>query len=156
MTDEDVEFLQETTDIRNNYIKGRWEQLYGLCKETNEDIHKYLFATNAGGAVAILAYLGSVAGNGGSLIAAKTALGYFFIGLILLGILKAYILHHYESLDTNYKAGVKKYYERTMEWEALVKSDEDKVGNSKIPYIIGYGSFFAFILGCLVGGFGIL
>jgi len=152
----DKNLSNELRELRNNYINNRWEQLHSLSKETGDSAIKYLFATNAGGAVAVLAYLGSVSGNGEPALSAKVALVLFFTGLLFVGFYKAYMVHEHESLFEHYKSLVNKYYENKIGWGMLVESDEIKVGNSPTPYILGYISFASFIGGCISGAIGVL
>lgn len=152
----DQNLTNELRKLRNDNINSRWSQLYEVSKESGESAIKYLFTTNAGGAVAVLAYLGSVSGNGGAAISAKIALVLFFLGLLFVGFYKVYMVHDHEGLFDHYKGLVDDYYDNKIGWDALIKSDETKVGKSKAPYILGYISFAAFILGCISGAVGIL
>lgn len=152
----DESLSAELRELRNNHINNRWGQLHALAKETGDSAIKYLFTTNAGGAVAVLAYLGSIYGNGEPALSAKIALVLFFTGLLFVGFYKAYMVHDHEGLFNHYKTLVDEYYEGKIGWGALVKSDETKVGNSLIPYILGYISFATFIGGCVSGAVGVL
>jgi len=153
-TDENLS--DELRELRNNHINNRWRQLHALSKETGDSAIKYLFTTNAGGAVAVLAYLGSISGNGEPALSAKIALVLFFSGLLFVGFYKVYMVHNHEGLFEHYKALVGEYYENKIGWGALVKSDETKVGNPLTPYILGYISFATFIGGCISGAVGVL
>lgn len=146
----------ELRSHRNNYVNLRWAQLYGLSKEASESALKYLFLTNAGGAVAVLAYLGSVSASQIPAISAKVALVIFFVGLLFVGLYKAYMVHDRESLFVNYKFIVNEYYEGRISWQELLEADEKKVGNAKAPYIMGYAAFLCFVIGCGTGARGIL
>ena len=154
MTPEEAE--KQLRRIRGQHIEGRWSQLYPLSKESGDSAIRYLFTTNAGGAVAVLSNLGSVAQNGGAPWSAKVALICFFTGLLFVGFYRVYIVHHHEGLFENYKRLVNLYYEDGIDWQQLLKADEEKVGNSKVPYVFGYLSFFSFISGCIAGAVGIL
>ncbi|KUJ75764.1 hypothetical protein AVO42_10805 [Thiomicrospira sp. XS5] len=149
------DLTDELRTLRGEHIQSRWKQLHALSKETGESTIKYLFTTNAGGAVAVLAYLGSVSGNGIPAFSAKIALFFFFCGLLSVGIYQAYMVHNHEGLFVHYKGLVKDYYGEKISWNGLLEADETKVGNSKIPYILGYSAFVFFILGCFAGAFGI-
>lgn len=150
------EAAQQLRRIRGDHIQNRWGQLYQLSKESGDSAIRYLFTTNAGGAVAVLAYLGSVADNGASPLSAKIALVCFFTGLLFVGFYRIYIVHHHEGLFDHYKSLVDRYYEDEIDWKVLQEADEEKVGNSKVPYVLGYLSFLGFVLGCIAGAIGIL
>lgn len=152
----DKNVTDELRSIRNGLIQGRWSQLHGLSKESGDSAIKYLFATNAGGAVAVLAYLGSIAGKESSPLSAKIALASYFIGLLFVGIYKAYMVHNHEDLFNHYRNLVAEYYEGKIGWSALTKSDETKVGKPIAPYMFGYISFGCFIFGSASGAFGVI
>lgn len=153
MTTEEAE--RQLRRIRGQHIEGRWSQLYHLSKESGDSAIRYLFTTNAGGAVAVLAYLGSVVQSGGVPWTAKFALVCFFTGLLFVGFYRIYLVHHHEGLFENYKKLVGSYYEDDINWHQLLKADEEKVGSSKLPYVFGYLSFLNFICGCIAGAVGI-
>ncbi len=152
----DENMIEGEREIRNEFISKRWEQLYEISNTAGDDAIKYLFATNAGGAVAVLAYLGTLAENGVSLLSVKFALLLFFIGIVLVGIYKANQVHYNGGLFKNYQSLVKKYYDQEIGWEAMSNSDAEKVGEPIAPYLLGYASFTSFILGCLIGAYGVL
>lgn len=139
-----------------NYIDNRWRQLHSLSKESGDSSIKYLFTTNAGGAVAVLAYLGSISSNVEPTLSAKIALVFFFIGILFVGFYKAYMVHAHEGLFEYYRSLVNEYYEDKIGWSELMKADETKSKNSFIPYIFGYISFAAFVGGCVSGAVGVL
>ena len=151
----DKNLSPELRNTRDNHIINRWFQLYSLSKDSGESAIKYLFATNAGGAVAVLAYLGAIASNGEPHLLAKLSVIIFFIGIIFVGIYKAYMVHRFESLFSHYQLLVSEYYDDKTGWGALTKSDETKVGKPIAPYIFGYISFFSFIVGSIVAACGV-
>ena len=151
----DEKVTDELRDIRNKFVNERWEQLYNLSKESSESAIKYLFTTNAGGGVAVLTYLGAIVDKGVPHVNAKVSLGLFFIGIIFVGIYKAYIVHFHEGLMNNYKNLVNDYYDSKIGWNSLLESDESNVGSSKVPYILAYISFGCFIVGSAIGSYGI-
>ena len=63
-----------------SWINTRWSQLYQLEKEAGELSIKYLFLTNAGGAVAILGFIGA-SQSLGAIGAVRIALLLFALGL---------------------------------------------------------------------------
>ena len=51
---------KELRDERVEHINTRWGQLYELEKESGHTALSYLFITNSGGAVATLAFIGTI------------------------------------------------------------------------------------------------
>lgn len=152
----DERMTEEARRIHNEFISQRWKQLYEISNTAGDDAIKYLFATNAGGAVAVLAYLGTLAENGSSPLSIKVALLLFFIGIVLVGLYKANEVHYNVGLFKNYERLVKQYYDQEIDWEAMNIADAVKVGDPIAPYVFGYASFISFILGCLIGAYGVL
>ena len=150
----DENVTDELREIRSNFVSDRWGQLQGLSKEAGESAIKFLFATNAGGAVTVLAYLGAIASNSAPQISTKITLMFFFVGLLFVGFYKAYTVHKFEGLFKHYQKLVDEYYEGKIGWGALIKSDEAKVGSSIVPYIFAYLSFGSFIVGSVTGAYG--
>lgn len=140
--------------FRDNYIDKRWGQLYGITKDASESALKYLFTINAGGAVAILAYIGSSKTPPHASI--KISLVLFFAGIVFVGLHKAYMVHKLEYVFKNYKILVEKYYGGGIGWNELTKTDETNVGKPIAPYFFAYGSFLCFLLGCVFGTYGVL
>lgn len=151
----DENLSPDLRNSRDNHINNRWSQLYSLSKDSGESVIKYLFATNAGGAIAVLTYLGAIASNGEAQLLVKLSVVIFFIGIIFVGIYKAYMVHSFESLFAHYQLLVSEYYDDKIGWGALTISDEIKVGKPIAPYIFGYISFFSFIIGSIVAACGV-
>ena len=152
MKDTDEDLSQELRELIDKQIDNRWGQLYDLSAKAADSAVKYLFTTNAGGAVAVLAYLGYGSNPESS---AKCALVCFFVGLLFVGILHAYNLHSDEGLFNHYRYLVNKYRKGELDWDGVVSADEKKSESSFSPYVLGYLSFAFFILGCIFGAFGI-
>ncbi|TVO77090.1 hypothetical protein [Sedimenticola selenatireducens] len=151
----DDNVTEELREIRNKYIEDRWGQLHQLSKESGENAVKYLFTVNAGGAVTVLAYLGSVAGNGPASISAKLGLISFFLGLLFVGFYKAHMVHYHEGLFDHFQKLVRDYYDEKIGWNNMHELDQLKIGEPKLPYVYGYLSFSCFVFGCISGGIGI-
>lgn len=152
----DQNLSNELRELKDKQIDKRWFQLYVLSKEASDSAIKYLFATNAGGTIAVLAYLGSISDSGSPALLEKIALSLFFSGLLFVGIYKAYMVHNLEGLFEYYQSLVGKYYEGKIGWGDFLKADETKVGKALTPYILSYISFASFIGGCFSGAFSFL
>ena len=144
----DADVTDDMREIRNKYIDSRLAQLQNIAVESGDQALKYLFLTNAGGAVAVLAYLGSSSNSG---LSAKLTLVLFFIGILFVGFYRAYMVHYHESLFKSFSSLINQYYSESIGWAHLTETDESNVGNPIAPYIFGYISFGCFILGCIFG-----
>jgi uncharacterized membrane protein len=78
------------TEEQLDFIDKRDNHLVGVSKDAVESALKYIFLTNAGGAVATLSFLGAVFVKR---LPLKFALGLFVAGLILVGVHAALWIH---------------------------------------------------------------
>lgn len=141
--------------IRNaniEYLKGRWEQLYGLERESTKEGIKYLFLVNSGASVAVLAFFGSVPVVR-DLYWPKVMLFLFVIGVILVGVLNLAISIRMTSIFSNWRSLVEKYYTDAIGWKEALENDLNKSKPSKLIGSIAVASFSCFIAGTIVGMF---
>lgn len=132
--------------LKEKIISERIDQLYNITKESTSDVIKYLFNVNAGGCIALLAYLGSVKPDH---IGAQVLAGLFCFaaGLVLVGVNKVITFQKFERLFFGYKEVVNQYYGGKIGWGTLIERDEKLSSVGLIPYIVGYLSFSFFLLG---------
>lgn len=139
-------------ESRRNLIDARWKQLHTLINEITNDGIKYLFLSNSGAAVAMLAFIGN----------SKTAseeswpwamLFCFVLGLIGVGILHLARYHTTDWLYKGWRYGVNNYYSEVIPWEELLENDEKKVIRIQYILIIPYVIFSIFIAGVGIGGY---
>jgi hypothetical protein len=151
----DDELSIEDRTAREQFIDLREKQLQTVTVSAVESAVKFLFTTNAGGAVSVLAYLGAVASNPTDQLMPKISLALFFLGIIFVGIYHACLVHVYSGIFKKYQASVKRYFAERLEWEAFFNEITSQVKPSVIPYVLAYLSFGCFVLGSLLGTLGI-
>ena len=140
---------------RLKYIEGRWGQLNSLSKDAADRAIKHLTLINAGGAVAMLSFLGtSTAAR--TLLLPRVALGCFVTGIVLVGILDLLILHHVERIFLNWRQTTPKYYEDKIDWEDMTAADDKLSYTVWREYLVGYIAFFCFIAGAIIGVFSLI
>ena len=144
------ELKPELRKERIDHINVRWGQLYELEKETGQTALHYLFLTNAGGAAATLAYIGSIGRNNIG-VEANIALGLFVLGLILSGVSRAKQFHHMSGLFKHWNALVLLYFSDKQNWSEVEAADDAKAVDDFWDYAIPYASFGCFIGGAAVG-----
>lgn len=142
---------QPRKEVLNAHINRRWGQLYELEKEWGDKALKYLFLTNAGGAIATLSFLGAAKELTG--VGTKVALFLFVLGIVFAGIATAKTFHHMSGLLKKYKQGVEDFYADKITWTALCDADEERAVASRLDYLFPYLSFFCFILGSGAGAY---
>ncbi len=131
-----------------SYIKERLRELSRLCEEAELRVLRYLMFTNAGGATAVMGFMGA-SGKVRSLIGVKVALICFVFGLIIVGFLVALGFFHLKTILDDWDVGVVRYYNDKISWDELNKRVE---GTEKNPLIVllAFCSFGCFVLGVII------
>jgi hypothetical protein len=135
---------------RFGFISTRWSQLNGLVKEWTDKAISFLMLTNAGGAVAVLSFMGA-SEKVREMLGPRIALCCFASGVICTGVLVAKQFHRIEGLFTHYKKDSELYLTDQMEWDTLTSRDEDRADASFMDYFWGYVPFVLFVVGCATG-----
>ena len=145
------------TDQRE-WIMERGKHLQSITITAVENGLQFLFITNTGGAASALAYLGAVAQKDEDLLIFKTALAFFFVGIILVGIFRAYVAELYGRIFWDFNNLTKRLMLEEMEWNKYVYEAEMQALKHKnnIGRIFVYFSFFCFFLGSVFGVLGLL
>jgi hypothetical protein len=123
-------FSQELDHVRQfrfGYINARLSQLNQLTKEWGDKAINYVMLTNAGGAVAVLSFMGG-SGKVREMAGPIIALGCFSLGVIVTGILIAKQLHRFEGFYKGYKKDSEQYLaDQIEEWNTVVEQDEKRI-----------------------------
>lgn len=141
----------EELERRNKVISDRWGELHGLYTKYVDEIIKHLFYVNAGGAGAVLGFMGS-SEIVRKLFFVQVSLCCFALGLIFVGILRAILTHMAKSFFDNWRKDVASYYETQMSFPQLEKNDLARAKSEILPYIFGYLSGVSCIVGMIFGG----
>jgi hypothetical protein len=136
--------------IRIDYINTRWKQLLELVEDSGRTALQYLFLTNSGGAATTLAFIGTV-GVDKIGTEAKWALGFFVLGVILVGFARAREFYHLRGLFNQWKSLTNAYFTNEKSWGEIIEADNQKVDGEKWVFRLPWMSFVCFIVGC---GFG--
>jgi hypothetical protein len=132
------------------YVDRRWQQLSDLELEFGTEAVKYLFATNAGAAVGVLAYLG----------AAKPSplpkpllwmLTLFALGVVLVGLVHAARFHGVQRLYRDWRGDVREFYGDRIEWPVLLDRDTQRSAVFQWDVLLGWCSLGCFIAGAVIG-----
>ncbi|MGO4552398.1 hypothetical protein AB4059_15025 [Lysobacter sp. 2RAF19] len=139
-------------EVQAEWCVSRWEQLYRLNREATADAFRYLFLVNAGGAVAVLGFIGSSeeARSSGSI---RAALVVFAIGILLVGVLKTLFFHQTLTLVQGWSADTKLYFSSAISESELDSRDNARAAAPiyRAQYIAGYAAFACFLLGLTLG-----
>lgn len=145
---------KEILQQRMNFINFRWKELYELEVKYGNDAMRYLFLTNAGGAATVLAFMGTSSEIKG-LCSMKVSLIFFAVGLILAGVLIAFLMHRSGFIFDQWRKDVSFYYGQKKKYSEILDADDVRSDRSQIALVIGYCSFGSFIIGLILGGFGL-
>jgi len=152
----DPDLNDEVRRARERFIDTREKQLQSLCMEANETAMKFLFTTNAGGAVALLAYLGTRTEVLSNQTLLSSSIAFFFLGVLCIGVLRAYAVHIYKNIFMKFGKSSKTYFVEERDWDEFIVEIESQINPSKIPYIFGYAAFVCFLIGALLAAKGLL
>lgn len=143
---------QQQREEANRYIGARWKNLYEVSKQAIDQVIRYLFLVNAGGAIAVLSFLGASADTR-QLVAPKVALSLFGMGVVLNGILLTMRVHQTEWLFAAWRRDVTDFYDDKVELKDLYSKDKIRSEGRYIivNYLFGYLSFLCFVVGGGVG-----
>lgn len=148
-----MKYSETPEDLRSSridYINERWGQLNGLFKDYSDHALKYLFLTNAGGAAAVLGFLGT-SSEAREALGPKLSLGVFLLGLIATGALNAKLVHRIDSIFQQWRKNVSRYFQDEITWQELTEEDDRISWGSTKEYALGYLAFGSFIVGSLIG-----
>lgn len=134
------------------YANERWRQLYGLQNDWGTEGIKYLLFVNSGAAVAMLAFIGSVA-KARDFGWPKATLGFFALGIVLIGFLHALRHYHVSQLFKKWRESVNEYYTEQKDWSKIIEDDNKRAGRFDWALLLAYLSFACFITGIIIGIF---
>jgi hypothetical protein len=110
----------------------------------------YLFLANAGGAVAVLSFLATV-NKHKDVAGPLAALGFFCLGLTLVGAVKAFRVHYFTKRSRVWTVNAEKFYADEIDWEQLNKAYAEAAAVKRWPYVVAYASFGCLVLGGATG-----
>ena len=138
-------------ESRGKYISERWEQLYNVSVKASHDAIQFLFLINAGGSVAVLGFMGA-SDAARRACETKTALIFFALGIIFVGIFHAINVHRLEYIFNQWRKNVSLYHNNEESYSKLTSEDEKRSCSIFLEYLFPYLSGIAFVVGLIFGG----
>lgn len=135
---------------RYGLITRRWTELNALRKEWIDKAISFLVLTNAGGAVAVLSFMGT-SDKVRAMRGPQFTLICFAVGVIVAGIFIAQQFHRLDSMFKGYHSDSEEYLSNKIVWDKLKTQDDRRSKASWIDYALAYVSFVLFIGGCFLG-----
>lgn len=139
--------------IIDKYVQSnneRWEQLNDLILSVITDGVKYLFVINAGGCIAMLAFLGT------SEELRKqewtwNVLFVLFTGIVFVGILNFARYHVISFLLERWSLDVIEFYEGKTDFDELSNKDDERVKKTSWILLLAYAAFICFLVAGALG-----
>lgn len=154
MTDLHRESGAHLYEVRARHNTERFNQLNGLLNSGTQSVWTYLMSVNGGGAAGMLAFIGakdSIA----SQVWPYVVLGLFTVGLILVGIAHAVIVHKVQALIDNWNAHMSLYWQDRIGWSVVLAKDKEVVARQKaVPWILGWLALVLFLAGVAAAAYG--
>lgn len=150
-----MKYSEDTDEHRKAniaYIDERWKQLCGLEVEWAAEGIKYLLLVNAGAAVAVLTFHGSVAAVR-DMLWPKVMLGFFVSGVVLVGVVHICRHRRVAGLFKEWQKGVTDYFKDVKDWGDLINEDNARVQKTNLALQSAYLSFACFVIGVSIGMF---
>jgi hypothetical protein len=143
---------KEHRETNIGYTNERWRQLYSVQSDWATEGIKYLMLVNSGGAVAMLAFLGSVA-KARDLSWPKATFGFFALGIVLIGFLHVLRHYHISQLFKKWRESVNEYFTDQKAWNKILEEDLKRSSKYDWALLLAYISFGCFITGIAIGIF---
>lgn len=143
---------KENREANIGYTNERWRQLYSVQSDWATEGIKYLMLVNSGGAVAMLAFLGSVA-NARDLVWPKATLASFALGIVLIGFMHVLRHYHISQLFKKWRESVNDYFTDQKGWNQILEEDLKRSSKYDWALLLAYMSFACFITGITIGIF---
>jgi hypothetical protein len=134
----------------SKFISDRFSQIIESIDYWADLCVKYIIYINAGGAIAVLTFMGASSAVR-DMIGSKLALLSFVFGLVAAGIVLAVGFYRMAHFQKSLKQDSAKYVSNEIDWEELLDNDAKRLEPSKWACLLGWGAFIFFGLGVIIG-----
>lgn len=132
------------------YVDQRWTQLSDLELSWSTDAIKYLMLVNSGATIAVLTFFGAIE-TVRPLLWPKVMLGFFVVGVVIIGIFHAVRYHRIDRIYRSWREGVDQFYSDKLDWEKMISDDENLSRRFPLGVTLAYLAFGCFLGGVIVG-----
>jgi len=138
---------QAQRDRFYEHYQERFSQLNALVVSNAEGAWQFLLAVNGGGAVAVLAFIGSVQSLQKQ-VWPFCVLALFVIGLLFIAWGRGYVFHHMSRLLDRWDDQYARLQNDEISWDVMVEADRTaaKKGD-RLPWVLAYASLATFLIG---------
>lgn len=151
-------YSTSSADLRQarlQYVGDRWKGLADQLVVRLDALVAFLMVANAGGAVAILSFMGAMK-NASPIAGAPLVLGLFLVGLVMVGVLR--FIHYYRIawLFAEWRDDANGFFGDRLDWNELLGRDRDRGRRFWLADAAGLISFGCFAAGIYIGYRGVL
>jgi len=136
-------------EVRDKYISQRWQQLYNLLIDGVNKVINFLFMVNLAGSMMILIVM-AVLDDASKSLVLRWSLFFYALGLVLIGILRAIIVHRAAFFFNKWRKDVERYHSEQISFVKLTANDDNRTRTDKIEFITGYASGLSFIIASIL------
>lgn len=148
-----VKFSDAPEDTRRQnveYVSDRWKELAALQRDAAGHATNYLMVTNAGGAVAVLSFMGAMK-TARPFDLAVPMLTFFILGVVIVGAGRALAFFHVARRFDRWRDAAHRYYNDEWTWAQALDHDSAMGTRSRLGAFLGFSSFGCFLAGCALG-----
>lgn len=150
MSDHHKDTSVEVMYRHEQHNQRRFDQLNGLLTASSGAVWNYLLAVNGGAAAGMLAFIGAkkeLASQSWPYI----VLAVFVVGLVLVGVAHAVMVHKVQALITNWNNNIVRYWNNEIGWMYHLEQDQAVVKRlAWLPWALGWASLGLFVLGVVL------
>lgn len=128
---------------RINLMDKRWGELHAHEINAIDKMIQFLFLTNAGGAVAVLSFIGASYKHIDN-INVVLSLSSFSLGVITVGLLHFLRLRYFNRLFLSWRRDTGLFVQDKLHWETMIENDSKRAYKEGHLYLTGVaiGAFF--------------
>ena len=142
---------------RQTYIRNRWQQLAIATRESRKESAKFVAFVNAGGAVALLAFIGAIAQGNPKAAVLKSEVLQWSLAAFVCGVIVSCLTLVIESirisgLFAKWRKGVSEFYDDQIGFNTMLQNDLKQASETDIVerFLVGI-ALFCFLLGAGLG-----
>ncbi len=137
-----------------DYIKGRWAQFASATRDARKDAATFIATINAGGAVALLGFIGSVVRDTPELAKAipiRLALLAFVVGIACCGLAHAVENLRLSGLFSKWRDAVNRFYRDQIGFTRMMGDDVSRADEHDVANFLIWFALALFGIGAGLG-----
>lgn len=144
------EMKPEDRSAAETEVNWRRDGLKSIQRNLAISITKYMITANAGGAVAVLAYVHATTSQPIS-IYVKLSLVSFILGILSISVALMWLYRRTWKIEGQYLEDTNLFFENQISLLELRRRDNERCESDKVEHSLGGFSFLAFVMGVVLG-----